>query len=382
MLLETYDTNTIALWGEPERRRRLVRVCATISGDPNVAEDLAQETLLEAWRNAHKLHDPSGADRWLAAIARNVCLRWARRRGRDLPITELGEESSPPDDLDIEVELERTELVELLDRALSLLPGDTRDVLVQRYVDESPHADIAARLGVSEDAVSMRLSRGKLVLRRLLASDLRDEAAAHGLLDDTSEWRKTRVWCTECGNDKLVMRREAAPGGVSFRCPRCQPNAAELSAEFRLEFPVFERLVGDLVRPTSILKRVGDWSARYFVGGAEQVECTKCGRAAMLRPHVRDDVDPERGHRHGLVVSCVWCGDVAWSSIAGIALGRPEVRAFRREHPRLRAVPVREVDAGGAALVVRYEDALGSSGVDVLFERDTLRLIGVHAPAN
>src|SRR5215211_2105052 len=71
MLLETYDTNTIALWGEPERRRRLVRLCATISGDSNAAEDLAQETLLEAWRNAHKLHDPSGADRWLAAIARS-----------------------------------------------------------------------------------------------------------------------------------------------------------------------------------------------------------------------------------------------------------------------------------------------------------------------
>jgi RNA polymerase sigma factor (sigma-70 family) len=379
MLLETYDTNTIALWGEPERRRRLVRLCATISGDPAAAEDLAQETLLEAWRNAHKLRDPSGADRWLAAIARNVCLRWGRSRGRDLPATELDADLSPPDELDVEVELERTELVELLDRALSLLPAETRDVLVQRYVDDSPHADIAARLGVSEEAVSMRLTRGKLVLRRLLASDLRDEAAAHGLVDDASEWQETRVWCTECGNHKLVMRREAAPGGISFRCPVCQPNASELAAEFRLEFPVFERLVGDLVRPTSILKRVSDWSAGYFVAGARQVECTRCGRDALLRPHVREDVDPERGHRNGFVVSCERCGDVAWSSISGIALARPELRAFRREHPRLRAVPVREVD-GGATLVLRYEDALGASGVDVLFERDTLRLIELHGP--
>ena len=35
MLHETYDTNTAELWREPERRRRLVRLCAQISGDRN-----------------------------------------------------------------------------------------------------------------------------------------------------------------------------------------------------------------------------------------------------------------------------------------------------------------------------------------------------------
>src|SRR5262245_40122961 len=63
------------LWGEADRRR-LVGLCAAVSGDREAAEDLAQETLLEAWRNAHKLRDPEGVDRWLAAIARNVCRRW------------------------------------------------------------------------------------------------------------------------------------------------------------------------------------------------------------------------------------------------------------------------------------------------------------------
>ena len=122
------------LWGESERRR-LVRLCATLSGSRDAAEDLAQETLLEAWRNLHKLHDPAGADRWLSAIARNVCLRWARGRGRDADrLAPLTDDDAAPDDLDVEVELERAELAELLDRALGLLPARTRDVLVQRYV--------------------------------------------------------------------------------------------------------------------------------------------------------------------------------------------------------------------------------------------------------
>src|SRR5262249_52357573 len=67
----------------PAERARLVRLCARLSGDPDAAEDLAQETLIEAWRHRQRLHDPQGYTHWLSAIARNVCLRWARRRGRE-----------------------------------------------------------------------------------------------------------------------------------------------------------------------------------------------------------------------------------------------------------------------------------------------------------
>ena len=135
----------------PEERIRLVRLCAALTGDREVAEDLAQETLLEAWRHKHALWDQNRYTYWLSGIARNVCLRWLRERRRDTAhlITpsrsqhtqnaQLAElEDSLADDLDIEVELERRELVELLDRALALLPAETRIALVEHYVEESP----------------------------------------------------------------------------------------------------------------------------------------------------------------------------------------------------------------------------------------------------
>jgi DNA-directed RNA polymerase specialized sigma24 family protein len=53
-------TTTAELLRDPERRHRLVGLCGAISGDRGAAEDLAQETLLEAWRNASKVHDPAG----------------------------------------------------------------------------------------------------------------------------------------------------------------------------------------------------------------------------------------------------------------------------------------------------------------------------------
>jgi predicted RNA polymerase sigma factor len=51
---------------------RLVRLCAYLTGDRDAADDLAQETLIKAWRHRHKLTDPDGPSAGLNAIARNV----------------------------------------------------------------------------------------------------------------------------------------------------------------------------------------------------------------------------------------------------------------------------------------------------------------------
>jgi RNA polymerase sigma factor (sigma-70 family) len=377
---ETAKTTHAELWREPVRRR-LVRLCAAITGDPDAAEDLAQETLLEALRNVHKLHDPAGAEQWLNAIARNVCRRWARSRGRESALiapVEIDTDTSA-DALDLDAELDRGELVELLDRALGLLPADTRDVLVQRYVHELPHAEIGRRLGLSEDAVTMRASRGKAVLRRLLGSELRDEAAAHGLLHAADqEWVETRVWCADCGRRRLVARREASPGSLGFRCPGCDPDLTVPSAEFALGNPFFAQLVGGLVRPAAMLNRVAEWTRRYYADGAQtDVPCTRCGGPVTIKRFWRDAGDAPRD---GLYVDCPACGEQSSTSVEGIALATPEVRRFRRAHPRTSGLPRRAVDWHGApAILVRRKNLLGSDSVDVVLDRDTLRVL--HAPA-
>jgi DNA-directed RNA polymerase specialized sigma24 family protein len=84
-------------------RARLVRLCVRVTGDAAVAADLAQETLLEAWRSQQALRDPDRFSAWLSGIARNVCLRWMRRqqsplaRARSLYGT-LDEDATPLDE--------------------------------------------------------------------------------------------------------------------------------------------------------------------------------------------------------------------------------------------------------------------------------------------
>jgi len=212
-----------------EERVALVRLCARLTGNSVAAEDLAQETLLIAWQKNHTLRNQDARTAWRAGIARNLCRRWLRTHGReyakrvcssDSPNTaaaQIDTLTQLPAGDDLAFDLERDELATLLDRALALLPPTMRDVLVARYIAESPHFEIAARLGISEQAVSMRLARGKLHLRRVLTTTLRHEAAAYGLVPPLARdgWQETRIWCPLCGQDRLLVHRSSSTVQIS-----------------------------------------------------------------------------------------------------------------------------------------------------------------------
>src|SRR5437762_3542981 len=107
-------------------RPRLVRLCARLSGNWDAAEDLAQETLLRAWHHVDRLQEASQAAPWLSGIARNLCLDWSRRYYREQKrLVQPASTASPdskdaanqlPNDFDLEFQLEREELVTLLDQ--------------------------------------------------------------------------------------------------------------------------------------------------------------------------------------------------------------------------------------------------------------------------
>lgn len=246
------------------------------------------------------------------------------------------------------------------------------------YVEERSHLDIAAELGISADAVSMRLTRGKARLRFLLETRFAADSVAEGWVRrDDAGWRSTRLRCVDCGRTSVVVRRDVAERAVAFRCTTCEPHG--LSARFPLDNPVFDRLVGGLQRPSAILARTAGWSHAYWAtaGHEKHVLCTRCRRSVEVRPFERPELS-SWSSRHGWYVDCAVCGEQVCCSLGGLALAVPDVRAARARDPRLRSLPVREVVRDGRpAMVVAFAGEHRSDDVSVIFERDTQRLVHV-----
>lgn len=343
------------LWSSAQRAR-VVRLCAAVVG-PAAAEDVAQEALLEAWRQRHKLVDPSGADAWLGAIARNVCRRHLRSRGQDRTVPgDVPDQHH--DDLD---HLEREDVVDLLERALCQLPRQSVEAIVGHYVDELSHSEIAKRLGTSADAVSMRISRGRAKLRLLLEED------------EHAGWRATRLPCADCGRPGTEMRRDATQ--VAFRCRWC--DGGDLSSRLDLRAPTYRDLVRDVQRPTAIQNRLADWTTSYW--SSATTRCVRCGVTVERQRYDKASGSWEKAT--GWFAHCDSCGEAVSSSVSGLVLSLPTVRDARRREPTLRTLPVRDVVRDGQpAKVVALGDADGTPRVAaVVLERD-LRIVHVDTP--
>jgi RNA polymerase sigma-70 factor (ECF subfamily) len=386
------DTIEAALSGE---RPRLVRLCTRLSGDANAAEDLAQETLVEAWRALDALRDPDGLAPWLSAIAHNVCRRWMRRRGRDIAHRALGEagetariEAVPDEGDDVSLILERDELATLLDRALALLPAETRQVLIESYIHEVPQAQLAARLGLSDGAVRVRLHRGKLALRRLLTTDLRDEAVMLGVVTpDTPSWHETRIRCPFCGRHPLRYIVDHQTGEFTYRCPGGCISTGIVAGAVRCVTPHGELLsatsmLNELTSAKSILMRLLPMlDARYRRALASGfAPCIRCGRRTPLRRWPSDDVPdyvPATHHfMYGIDLNCPACGSGDVASLAHLALDLPETQRFWRRHSRMRALPIQEIEvAGRPALLTGFHSPQDQARLEVIMARDTYEVL-------
>jgi RNA polymerase sigma-70 factor (ECF subfamily) len=361
----------------------LLRLCAYLTGSAEAAEDLVQETLIEAWRHEDGLRDPERRRAWLSGIARNVCKRWLRRQDRaSLKLEMLPTESHPKVDGDIEADLERSELVQLLDRALALLPADTRDVLVARFVQELPHAEIAERLRMSEGAVKVRVHRGKISLRHLLTTRFAAELAGYGPPADPDEWQETRIWCMTCAAGRMQMRVSPDGSTISFRCARCDLDS-QVSSNYPLLAPELASVTPGVTRPSQILRRGAEWSHRYFAEARDggTLPCTRCGtlmRVEVIPP--ADDMGDVLTDR--LQAVCDACDAGASVSRTGLVTALPEVRDLRRRESRLRILPARRLEADGRpAVVTSVGSVAGTARIDVVTDADTYRVITLRRDA-
>ena len=178
--LELIPIVVAARAGAPEAFDELVRrykgaaigVAYSILGQTELAEDVAQECFLVAFRALHQLRSPARFPSWLCAIARNRALRSQRERRKEdlVPLGDLEPRSIArfASLRDPGQESDRSETIARLHRLVMKLPPEYRVVLDLRYWRRLKTREIAASLGIPETTVKWRLHKGTALLRHAL----------------------------------------------------------------------------------------------------------------------------------------------------------------------------------------------------------------------
>jgi RNA polymerase sigma-70 factor (ECF subfamily) len=157
---------------------RVYRAARAIVRDEHEAEDVMQQAYVNAYAHLRQFDGRAKFSTWLTKIAVHEALARARKRGRYESVDFSQEESqfSQGDRVmqqaatDPERQAFAGELREVLESEIDQLPDGMREVFMLRDVDGLSTSDTAECLGVSEDVVKTRLSRGRAALRRGLAA--------------------------------------------------------------------------------------------------------------------------------------------------------------------------------------------------------------------
>ncbi len=150
---------------------RLLRSAFSLCGNETEAQDIVQDTFLQAIRSVHRFQGRSTVYTWLHAILLNLTSHYHRERKRIIYDDELaGREISPPEEN--MVQWDAGTASSALREALRQLSGAHREVIVLRYYEDMKIHEIARHLGISKGTVKSRLHYAIGEMQGLLPGEL------------------------------------------------------------------------------------------------------------------------------------------------------------------------------------------------------------------
>lgn len=130
--------------------------------DVNLADDLSQQTFLQAWRKIRHLKEADKFGSWLKRLAINEWLQYRRKNDA------LGNANSD-DDLNVSRQ-DNTAMIMDLDQAMASLPGPVSLCIVLSYHERLSHSEIAELTDIQLGTVKSHIRRGSERLRELLSA--------------------------------------------------------------------------------------------------------------------------------------------------------------------------------------------------------------------
>jgi RNA polymerase sigma-70 factor, ECF subfamily len=173
VIQQVLDGNT-ALFELLMRRynERVYRAARAIVRDDLEAEDVMQQAYVNAFTHLRQFNGSARFSTWLTRIVINESLARVRRQGRyeafDDELSNVEPFMSRNPSENPERQAFTSELRELLEWAIDTLPDGMREVFMLRDVEGLSTSEVAECLGVTEDVVKTRLSRGRAALRSVM----------------------------------------------------------------------------------------------------------------------------------------------------------------------------------------------------------------------
>ncbi len=150
---------------------RLLRSAFLLCGNETDAQDIVQDTFIQAIRSAHRFQGRSTIYTWLHGILLNLTRHYHRDRKRIVYDDELvGREVSPPDESP--AQLDAGTASSALLEALRQLSAAHREIIVLRYYENLKIHEIAGHLGISKGTVKSRLHYAIAEMQKLLPGEL------------------------------------------------------------------------------------------------------------------------------------------------------------------------------------------------------------------
>lgn len=141
---------------------RVYAYCLRFLGNRDEAMDVYQETFIRFFECAEKEREMTNVPGFLLKIARNACLNMRRKKKRTVEFQDYQKLVQPASH-------ERSELLQLINTALEMLPDEYREVFVLREYDGLSYAEIAEVVDSSLSNVKVRIFRAKQKIRQILS---------------------------------------------------------------------------------------------------------------------------------------------------------------------------------------------------------------------
>lgn len=146
--------------------RQVYSFVLNMTGNPEDSADITQEVMLRLWEKRRELKQIEHPKAWALKISRNLCLDWLKKHKPAYDDGQVLKNGGYDTDLLQQIEARDTALA--VRQIINTLPGNQREVMILRELEEMEFDEIAQITGLGLNNIRVLLSRGRAKVKEIL----------------------------------------------------------------------------------------------------------------------------------------------------------------------------------------------------------------------